>query len=166
MCIRDRRTLLLARIERLAADVRSEKRWGMAQLSLLLILLLILALTRSPTNLAHVAPHSGEYKSPPSLLHAPNSTEASPHPIDNMEYDSGEPLSAMSTPGRSSSFTLTPRPVASLQRARRRYATPSTLIRARRLRLNGAKYRRLSDTHTPHMMPDPAATEWTEKDSD
>jgi len=162
----EERTLLLARIERLAADVRSEKRWGMAQLSLLLILLLILALTRSPTNLAHVAPHSGEYKSPPSLLHAPNSTEASPHPIDNMEYDSGEPLSAMSTPGRSSSFTLTPRPVASLQRARRRYATPSTLIRARRLRLNGAKYRRLPDTHTPHMMPDPAATEWTEKDSD
>lgn len=145
------RAQFLARIDRLAADVRSEKRWGMAQLVLMLSLLLILALTRdSPRMAAAAAAHVSEPYEPPSLLNVPPSGQASPVAAEPWETTTQDARAA-----RPETLGMSPRPVASLKNAHRRFATSSPKMRVRRIRAAAQRVH----NHTPDV-----AYEWIEKE--
>jgi len=115
--------LLLARVEHLTRSVRSQKRWGMVQLLLSLMLLMMVAFTRGTSNVATVA---GVTKYPPlSFVPDSPSSTVTPDPSDHWE-ESHDVLA------RREPVTLTPRPVSSIKYARRRYVTPSPRVRRTR----------------------------------
>ncbi|KAL4400442.1 hypothetical protein ACI68E_003359 [Malassezia pachydermatis] len=146
------RAVLLARMERMSAEVRTEKRWSMAQLFLLLLMLLITVLTRSslaPGLLGYERAASEAQRQwadgmPPSFLRPPMSPPrmASPEPVTHLELEADEwsevqptrPALVPRAENTPPAYTLTPQAIKSLQRQRRRRSAISAASPVARVR--------------------------------
>ena len=114
------RTALLARVERLSMEMRTEKRWSAAQLVLLLMVLLITALTRGSREVQRGDGAPWRITMPPREAPPLFQTPMSPPAED--EQDEDAPVSRAET----GAARVPPRPVASLKYPRRTWAsTPS-----------------------------------------
>jgi len=121
------RTALLARVERLAMEMRTEKRWSAAQLVLLLLVLLITALTRGSREVQRGDGAPWRIALPPRDTPRLFQTPLSP-PAEDEELD--EYMPSFRAEAR-----VPPRPVA-LKFPRRSWASPNGLVqhgRARRI---------------------------------
>lgn len=123
------RTLLLARVEHLAMDLRTEKRWSAAQLVLLLMVLLITALTRGSREVHRGDGAPWHIAIPPRDAPSLFQTPMSPPAMDD------EPTQDEVLERAAPALRVTPRPVTSLKFPRRGWvATSSPSGRVRRTR--------------------------------
>ncbi|WFD21023.1 hypothetical protein MCAP1_003278 [Malassezia caprae] len=119
------RAALLGRVERLAMEMRTEKRWSAAQLVLLLLVLLITALTRGSREVQRGDGAPWRIAMPPRDAPRLFQTPLSP-PAEEEELDEQAPYFR-------ADMRVPPRPVA-LKMPRRAWASPSGLVRRGRAR--------------------------------
>lgn len=126
------RTVLLARMERLATEMRTEKRWSAAQLLLLLLVLLITALTHGSREVQRADGAPWRIALPPREMPPLFQTPMSPPAADEDPEEVEERMAGATrdtTPAGP-----TPRPVASLKFPRRTWSATPSPVRLRRER--------------------------------